>query len=112
MELIEVPLMLQITSPVKSFYLVGGPEYSFLLAHSYGFIEDYTEPATQQKIKTSAVNRSVFGLKFGINYEYDHQVVECKIGWHFSNTKGSDIPTLPNYPENIWVQFTVGYSFY
>lgn len=103
---LDVPILIQF-KPVENLYLLGGPEYSYLLSRDYTFTNGVTSSTTQQEFQNDNIAHNVFGLMFGIDLVFNHLVIGGRVAWDLQDNNGNGGSTLPRY-RNIWEQVTVG----
>jgi len=103
---LDTPLMLQF-KPIPHLYLLGGPEYSYLLSHTYTFNQGVTSSTTEQQFNNDNIRKNVFGLIFGLDIDMGHLTLGGRIAWDLQDNNGDGTSTLPRY-KNIWGQLTLG----
>jgi hypothetical protein len=110
MNFLDVPVMLQF-KPFPGLYLLGGPEYSYLLSRSYTFTQGITSETTQQEFNNDNIRHNVFGLIFGIDLNLSHWLTfGGRVAWDEQDNSANGTSTMPQY-RNFWGQATVAYRF-
>jgi hypothetical protein len=104
---LDLPLLLQI-KPTPYFYLLGGPEYSYLLSQNYTFVQDLTYPITQEEFTNEHIRHNYFGLIIGADVNYARLALGFRVAWNLVANNGNSTSTLPRY-RNFWEQLTIGY---
>jgi hypothetical protein len=106
LDYLDIPIMLQF-KPIPHLYLLGGPEYSYLMTHTYTYNGGVTSSTTQQQFNNDNIRRNVFGLMFGLDIDISHITLGGRIAWDLQDNNGDGTSTLPRY-RNTWVQMTLG----
>jgi Outer membrane protein beta-barrel domain len=106
MDFLDVPIMLQF-KPIPNLYILGGPEYSYLMSRTYTFTQNVTSQTTQQDFNNDNIRHNIFGLIFGLDINFDHFTVGGRIAWDEQDNNGDGTSSLPRY-RNIWGQLTLG----
>lgn len=106
LDFLDVPIMLQF-KPIPHLYLLGGPEYSYLLSHTYTFDQGVTSNTTQEQFNNDNIRKNVFGLIFGLDIDMGHITLGGRVAWDLQDNNGDGTSTLPRY-RNIWGQVTLG----
>ncbi len=106
MNYLDVPLMLQF-KPIPNLYLLGGPEYSYLLSRTYTYTQGITSETTQQDFNNNNISHNIFGLIFGLDINISHVTLGGRVAWDLQDDNGNGTSTLPNY-RNVWGQITLG----
>jgi hypothetical protein len=109
MNFIDVPLMLQL-KPFRNFYLLGGPEYSYLLSRSYTFTHGVTSETTQQEFQNDNIRHNILGFISGADLNFNQLTFAGRIAWDLQDNNGNGTSTLPRY-RNFWGQFALGFRF-
>jgi len=105
---LDIPLMIQIKL-APNIYLLGGPEYSYLLSRSYSFTHGITSEATQQQFESDNMLHSILGLIFGADFNFNVITLGGRIAWDLEDGNDDENePSLPSY-RNLWGQLTVGF---
>jgi len=104
---LDVPLMLQL-KPSPTVYILGGPEYSYLLSNSYTFTQNETSSTEQQNFKNDNLRRNVFGLIFGLDLNFNQWTIGGRVAWDLQDNNVNGTSTLPRY-RNVWGQLTLGF---
>lgn len=106
LDYLDVPIMLQF-KPIPNLYLLGGPEYSYLLSRTYTFTQGVTSQTTQQDFDNDNVRHNVFGLIFGLDIHLGQLVLGGRVAWDEQDNNGNGTSTMPRY-RNMWGQITLG----
>lgn len=106
MNYLDVPLMLQF-KPIPNLYLLGGPEYSYLLSRIYTYTQGVTSETTQQDFNNGNISHNIFGLIFGLDINIHHVTIGGRVAWDLQDDNGNGTSTLPTY-RNVWGQLTLG----
>lgn len=104
---LDVPLLIQF-KPSPNLYLLGGPEYSYLLSRNYTFSQGTTSETTQQSFSNENLRRNILGLMFGMDINFSHLTLGARVAWDLQDNDGNGTSTLPRY-RNIWGQVTLGF---
>jgi Outer membrane protein beta-barrel domain len=104
---IDIPVMLQI-KPFTNLYLLGGPEYSYLISRSYTFTQGVTSETTQQQFENYNIRHNVFGYIVGADINFAAITLGGRIAWDEMDNNGNGTSTLPRY-RNYWGQLTLGF---
>lgn len=106
---LDIPIMLQLKI-LPSIYLLGGPEYSYLLSSSYTFTNGVTTETTQQKFQNDNIRHNVFGIIGGIELNLSRTfALGGRMAWDEVDNNGNGTSTMPRY-RNYWMQVTLGYK--
>lgn len=105
-DFIDVPLLVQF-KPVPDLYILGGPEYCFLLDRSYTFTNGVTSTTTQQQFNNDNLSKNIFGLIFGIDINIGLVTIGGRVAWDLQDNNGNGTSTFPRY-RNAWGQATLG----
>src|SRR6185312_2824900 len=106
---LDIPIMLQVKI-LPSIYLLGGPEYSYLLSRSYMFTNGVTTETTQEHFQNDNIRHNVFGIIAGIELNLNRSfVLGGRVAWDELDNNGNGTSTMPRY-RNYWMQATVGYK--
>lgn len=106
---LDIPIMLQLKI-LPSIYLLGGPEYSYLLSRTYTFTNGVTTETTQQQFQNDNIRHNVFGVIWGIELNLNRAfVLGGRMAWDEVDNNGDGTSTMPRY-RNYWVQATLGYK--
>jgi Outer membrane protein beta-barrel domain len=103
---LDIPIMLQLKL-FPNLYLLGGPEYSYLLSHTYIFTNGVTSVSTQQEFQNDNITHNVFGLIFGLDINFSQLTLGGRVAWDLQDNNGNGTSTLPQY-RNLWGQVTLG----
>lgn len=107
---LDIPIMLQLKI-LPSIYLLGGPEYSYLLSRSYIFTNGVTTETMQQQFQNDNIRHNVFGIITGIELNLNRSfVLGGRLAWDELDNNGDGTSTMPRY-RNYWGQATLGYKF-
>lgn len=107
---LDIPIMLQLKI-LPSVYLLGGPEYSYLLSRSYTFTNGVTTETMQQQFQNDNIRHNVFGIITGIELNLGRRIaLGGRIAWDELDNNGDGTTTMPRY-RNYWGQATLGYKF-
>jgi hypothetical protein len=106
---LDVPIMLQLKL-FPNLYLLGGPEYSYLLSRTYTFTNGVTSVSTQQEFQNDNITHNVFGLIFGLDINFSQLTLGGRVAWDLQDNNGDGTSTLPQY-RNFWGQLTLGFRF-
>ncbi len=109
MNYLDIPLMLQLKL-FPNLYLLGGPEYSYLLSRDYTFTQGVTSETTQQEFNNDNIRHNVFGLIFGLDINFSHLTLGGRVAWDLQDNNGNGTSTLPQY-RNFWGQLALGFRF-
>ena len=107
---LDVPIMLQF-KPIPNLYILGGPEYSYLLSTTYTYTKGVTSESTQQQFNNDNIRHNIFGVIFGADLGLTRNLVlGGRIAWDLQDNNGDGTSSLPRY-RNYWGQLTLGYKF-
>lgn len=106
---VDVPFLFQL-KPSPVLYLLGGPEYSYLVSSSYTFTQGVTSTTTEQEFVNNNIRHNIFGLMFGADVNMNPFTLGGRIAWDLEDNNGDGTSTLPRY-RNIWGQLTLGFRF-
>lgn len=110
MNYIDIPIMLQL-KPLPTLYLLGGPEYSYLLSRYYTFTDGTTTQTTEQQFENDNIRRNIFGFIYGIDLNLSgNWSLSGRMAWDEEYNNGNGTSTLPRY-RNYWEQVALGYRF-
>lgn len=104
---LDVPILLQF-KPSPNLYLLGGPEYSYLLSSSYTFTNGVTSETTQKNFQNDNLRRNVFGLIFGFDLNFGQLTLGARVAWDLQDNNGDGTSSMPRY-RNVWGQLTLGF---
>ena len=107
LDFLDIPVLVQF-KPVPCLYLLGGPEYSYLLSRTYTFMNGVTSTTTQQAFDNDNLRHNVFGLIFGFDINLNHITLGARVAWDLQDNNGNGTSSLPRY-RNIWGQVTLGF---
>ncbi len=110
MNFIDVPIMIQLKI-LPNIYLLGGPEYSYLISRSYTFTQGITTETTQQQFENDNVRHNIFGFITGIDLNLNRIItLGGRVAWDEQDNNGDGTSTLPRY-RNFWGQVALGLRF-
>jgi hypothetical protein len=94
--------------PSPNLYILGGPEYSYLLSRDYTFTNGVTSETTQTAFQNDNISHNIFGLIFGLDMNFSHITLGARIAWDLQDNNGNGTSTMPRY-RNVWGQLTLGF---
>lgn len=106
---IDVPLLFAI-KPIKSFTILAGPQYSFLIKQK-DVLESANATVEQEfDIDNDNLRKNTLCLTGGLDINLNHMVIGARVGWDIRENKGNSDTTTPRY-KNMWYQGTIGFRF-
>jgi hypothetical protein len=107
---IDLPLLITF-KPSEFFTLLAGPQYSYLLDQHDVFISSASSYEQEKEFRQDNIRKNIFGVAAGLDINLKHITLGGRIGCDVQNNNGDGTSTTPRY-KNVWVQGTIGYSFY
>lgn len=103
---LDVPIMFQF-KPATNIYILGGPEYSYLLSQTNSFNSGVTSESIQQEFQNVNIRHNIFGVIFGLDVNFGHLIIGGRVAWDLMDNNVDGASTLPRY-RNVWGQLTLG----
>lgn len=103
---IDFPLQLKF-NPAKNFSLLGGPQYSFMLSRKDEIDGGQLTLVDEDFIKNDKIQENIFGLIFGLEFNFNAVTVTGKAGWDLQQNNDDGASVTPRY-KNQWLLFTLG----
>lgn len=107
---LDFPILLAI-KPSKTFTILAGPQYSFLLKQKDTFTSTLYSTDQEQVFENDNIRRNILGLVAGFDVNIKHFVIGARAGIDLLKNNGDGSSDTPRY-KNALVQATVGYSFF
>lgn len=105
----DVPVMLEF-KPSRFITILGGPEYSYLLAQTDVFSKSSITAVQEQEFTNNNIRKNTLGAIFGVDLNLGHFVVGARYAFDMQTNNGDGSSTVPRY-KNEWIQGTVGFRF-
>jgi len=107
---LDIPLQVAF-KPSEFITFVAGPQFSYLLNQRDVFANAVTTIEQEQEFENDDIRKNIFGVVGGIDINLRHITLGARAGWDVQNNNADGTSTTPRY-KNVWLQGTVGFSFY
>lgn len=107
---IDVPLQIAF-KPSRYLTILAGPQYSFLIKQKDDFENGFIDASHEEEFDNENIRKNIFGFVGGIDINIKHLTIGARAGFDFMDNHGDGSSSTPQY-KNVWVQATIGYSFY
>jgi hypothetical protein len=106
---LDVPLLVEF-KPLKALTLVGGPQYSYLLAQTDVFKQSNNTSIQQQEFKNEDIRKNMLSAALGFDIHLGRFVVSGRYNFDLQQNNPDGSSEAPRY-KNIWLQGTIGARF-
>lgn len=107
---LDIPLQFAF-KPFRSITILAGPQYSYLLHKRDVFSNSANSYVQEQEFENDNIRKNIFGVVGGLDINLNHITVGARMAWDAQHNNGDGTSTTPRY-KNVWLQATVGYSFF
>jgi len=106
---IEVPLLLKI-KPSKSFGILAGPQFSYLMSTSTKFTTNNTAYENLVKQDNDNLRKNILGGVIGIEATASNLVVDLRYNIDFQTNNGDGTSSTPKYKNQV-IALSIGLRF-
>ena len=106
---VEVPLLLKI-KPSKSFGILAGPQFSYLMSTSTKFITNNAAYENLVKQDNDNLRKNILGGVIGIEATASNIVVDLRYNLDFQNNNGDGTSSTPKYKNQV-IALSLGFRF-
>ncbi|HEX8515486.1 MAG TPA: porin family protein [Bacteroidia bacterium] len=106
---LDVPVLVEF-KPIRALTLLGGPQYSYLLARTDVFRNNTSAFIQQQEFKNDDIRKNVLSAALGFDLNIKRFVFSGRYNFDLQQNHSDGSANTPRY-KNIWLQATIGVRY-